>query len=803
MDKMNYKDKAKELFDQSKLEERLPLLYGDLLWDTHGIKRIGLPSLRMNDGPLGIRYPTNNKASGDIVGDSKPSVCFPSPSTLACSFDREVFSLLGKAFALEAKHFGVNLILAPGVNIKRNPLGGRSFEYLSEDPLLAGSLAAYLISSTQSYGIGCCIKHFACNSQESFRFNYDSIVDPRALHELYLKPFEIAIKEADPWAVMSCYNRVNGAYGSDNEYLIDEVLRGQWNYDGVVMSDWGGTAHPIISHNHGLDLEMPCTANRVKTMKNAIEEGRLDLDRVNESSRRVMEMNLKPYDEYQALPPYDVDEQQRIALELAERSIVLAKNDGLLPLDNYEGVCLIGGLGDRFRFQGKGSSKINTKHSISLLEAIREVSPTCAYAQGYGMEAKDDLAPLTKEAVEVAKASDKVIYVIGLREKEESEGYDKEHIKLSQDQIDLFEKIYEVNKNIILVVLSGCPVEIPFASRCNAIILPYLSGEKGGLALSNILLGKTNPSGHLAESWPISYEDVNNKWAYPQGRYEALYKESIFVGYRYYCSAKKEILFPFGHGLSYSEFSYKDLSIDIKNNGINIKFILKNESKTPGFEVIQVYSSPFDNKVYKPAKELRHFSKVYLEGGEEKIIEARIPLDDLKHYDVKEKKYLLEGGKYLIAVGRSCIDTVLEKEIVVESFDSVESQRDTMGFYFDLDKKDLNELSDEEFEIVYGGSWAKDDRSPRQRPFNMNDTFRDISNTWIGKILSKEFKKRSFDKDSGTINQKLYDSLLDTPLRVGSNATPKIKERYILGAMEFANRRPFKALWTLLFGKIK
>ena len=455
------------------VEEKLSLLYGDGNWNIRGISRLGIPSLRMKDGPLGLR-----NIDDDNV-ETKEAVCYPAPCLTACSFDKDLLYRIGAMIGKECRHNNVNMLLAPGINIKRNPLCGRNFEYFSEDPLLSGKMGSFFVKGIQSEGVGACVKHFACNSQEYYRMVNDSIVDDRALFEIYLKPFEIAVKESSPWSIMCSYNKINGEYACDS-YLLKDVLKGNWGYKGVVISDWGATSDYILSHNKGLDVEMPCLLDRSKDLNKAYKKGVLKKEAVEDSSSRILSLLKKAKDNKKKKDDFAIDEARNLALEAALKSIVLLKNDGVLPLKSFSSCCIIGELARSMRYQGGGSSMVLSAKPVSFLDAISNSSKKkIPFAPGYALNKKSD-SDLTLEAIDLAAKNKNVILFLGLSKQDESEGFDRSDLQLPENQLRLFDSIYSVNQNIIVVLSCGSPVELPFKGKAKGIVLSYLPGEEGG-----------------------------------------------------------------------------------------------------------------------------------------------------------------------------------------------------------------------------------------------------------------------------------------------------------------------------------
>jgi beta-glucosidase len=802
-------NQAKAIVSKLSLRQKVRLIYGDGDWHTHGLKKPVIAAVEMHDGPSGLRKPISDPKKGDLVGASIPSTCFPAPCLTACSWDPLLLEDMGENVAHECIAEKTDIILGPGVNIKRNPLCGRNFEYLSEDPLLAGKMAAGFINGVQSQGVGVSLKHFAANNQEYRRFNYSAEVDERALHEIYLRPFEIAIKDANPWTVMCSHNRINGVCSSDNDWLLKEILRKEWGYTGVVMSDWGATNDPVLSHNHGLDLEMPCHENRQHLLLKSVRKGTLKYADLNDEATRMVTLSLRAQTRPAQTKAFNSGIAHQSALEVAEKSIVLAKNCGdILPLKGLDNVCLIGALAKQFRYQGGGSSHVVPKNLVTLYGALnegRETGKEIKYEPGYPLSEKENAKALLLSAVDLASTHQNVILCLGLPESYETEGFDRHDMCLPNEQYALVDALYSVNKNLIVVLLSGSPVELPFLDKIQALILAYLSGEAGGEALKKILLGEVNPSGKLAETWPIHYLDVANKEFYPGSGDVSPYKESVFVGYRYYCTAEKAVAFPFGHGLSYTEFKYSDFMVSkeqVKAGGIlKVSMKITNAGKRDGEETVQLYVSARNGKVFKPKRELRAFSKVSVDAGKSKLVVFTVPYSAFSHYDMATKGFEVEGGQYLIEIGASCEDIRLSGFVeVLSSYQGVD-KRPLLPSYYNLTRLGNFRVSDDEFEELLGHSMlVEHDR--HHRPFTLNSTLEEISGTFIGKKMKTFVQKTSFVPErSQKENDDYFKMMMDSPLRMAGMAG--LSEKKLLALLAMANGHPLKALFELQFGKRK
>ena len=642
---------AKEILSRMSLEEKLKLLTGADFWSTKAFEQYGLPKLYMCDGPLGLR---KQAAESDMLGinNSLPATCFPAAVTLASTWNTDVTMAVGKAIGEEARDQGIGMVLGPGANIKRNPLCGRNFEYYSEDPLLAGELSASYIEGLQSNHIACSMKHFACNSQERDRFTSNSVLSERALREIYLKAFEIAVKEAKPMTVMSSYNKINGVHSSDNKFLLTDVLRDEWGFDGMVVTDWGGLNDRIKAIKAGNDLCMPGDSDYMeKDVLEAVEEGKLKEEDIDRCALRIIELALRQAEvakkEYKA----DYDKHYKTALKAALEGIVLLKNDkDILPLDKKEKVLLVGAMAEKVRYQGAGSSHVNAYKLTNPTDVFKK----CEYAKGCD-EKGDTSEELLSELEAKAKQADKVIVFAGLPERYESEGFDRDDMKMPEGHMKMIEAAARANKKTIVVLLCGGAIECPWADKVQGIIYAGLAGEAAGEAVYNVVYGKTNPSGKLAESWPYKYEDVITHDSFAKTK-DALYMEDIYVGYRYYEKAGKAVRWPFGYGLSYTRFSFDRMTI--KGNKVKVK--VTNKGKVKGKEVIQIYVRANRPSLHRPLKELKHFEKIELAPKESKTVEFTLSDED---FAVWNEGWKIPKGKYTIEAGNSS-DNILLSEVI-------------------------------------------------------------------------------------------------------------------------------------------
>ena len=701
-----------EMIQKMTLEEKAAFLSGKGEWQTWDFERLGIPSMYCSDGPHGIR---KQAGAGDHLGlnPSLPATCFPTAATMANSWDPELGEEIGKALGEEAEVQDVHVVLGPGLNIKRSPLCGRNFEYFSEDPYLAGKMAAGYVRGIQSKGRYACPKHFAVNSQELRRMAMNAVLDERTLREIYLTGFEIAVKEGGAKAIMTSYNQVNGTYSNENTHLLKDILRDEWGYDGIVITDWGGSNDHIKGVAAGSDLEMPTPGmDSARQIVKAVQEGRLSEEAVDACVDRLLEAVLtlvKERSEGERKPEaFDTEAHHALARKAASESAVLLKNqDGILPLKPGTRVALIGDFAFEPRYQGAGSSMVNATKLDKMSELIKEYDLTVVgMARGYMRTGETDTV-MEKEAVDLAQSADVVLYCFGLDELSESEGVDRTHMRIPQNQISLLEAVARVNENVVGVLSAGAAVEMPWQTSLKALLHGYLYGQAGAGAMLDILTGKVNPSGRLNETYPVRYEDTPAFKYFPSEERNSEYREGLYVGYRYYDTAKVRVLYPFGFGLSYTEFKYSDLTVD--QDGA--EFTLTNTGDMDGAEVAQLYVGMKDARVFRPEKELKGFQKVFLRAGESRKV--RIPFDDktFRYWNVRTDRWEVEGGTYTIMIGASCLDIRLSTEA------DVEGTTETWPYYTNRMPSYysglISQVEDKEFEELLGtpipsGKWSGD-----------------------------------------------------------------------------------------------
>lgn len=651
-----------ETINSLTLEEKAAFLQGWSTWTSYEKKNSGIPVCFLSDGPHGLR---KQAGTGDHLGlnASIPATCFPTAATMANSWDEALGEELGRALGREAAANGVNVLLGPGLNMKRSPLCGRNFEYFSEDPYLAGKMAAAYIRGIQENGVAACPKHFAVNSQELRRMAMDSVVDERTLREIYLTGFEIAVKEGKPRSIMSSYNKVNGTYANENAHLLKEILRDDWGFDGFVVTDWGADNDHALGVKNGSNLVMPAPGpDAAIGLVNAVKEGRVSEADLDERLKELFRVLVSADEAMKKAPKsFDKDAHHALARKCAEQSIVLLENDGILPLDWNAVVGIIGDFARNPRYQGAGSSMVNPTRLDNLYDCLRAAGVSIAsYAQGFDRRKPNPDQKLIDEAVRVAEAAPVVLLCVGLDEIAESEGMDRSNMELSKGQQELIEAVCKVNRNVVLMLSGGSPFVIPGSFR--AAIHGYLGGQAGARAMADALLGKVNPSGKLNETWPLQLEDTPACAYFPSKERTAEYREGLYIGYRYYDTANIPVRYPFGHGLSYTTFLYSDIHAEKDR----VTFTIANAGAWDGAEVAQVYVSCRDGNVFRPQKELKGFAKVFLKAGESRTVSVSLDDKAFRYFNVKTNRWEVESGIYTISVASDAAHVRLSANIRVE-----------------------------------------------------------------------------------------------------------------------------------------
>lgn len=728
--------KYQDILDKMTLEEKAALLSGKGEWQTWDFPRLHIPSMYCSDGPHGIR---KQAGTGDHLGlnPSLQATCFPTAATTANSWDMALGEVIGEALGQEARALDVHVVLGPGLNIKRSPLCGRNFEYFSEDPYLAGKMAAAYIRGIQSKKVYACPKHFAVNSQELRRMAMNAVVDERTLREIYLTGFEIAIKEGKAGAIMTSYNQVNGTYANENEHLLRDILRGEWGYDGIIITDWGGSNDHVKGVKAGSDLEMPTPGlDSARQLIKAVKEGEISEKTVDECAARMLKAIFTVTKEQKEKEVFDEESHHNLAKKAAVESAVLLKNEeNILPLREGTKVALIGDFAFEPRYQGAGSSMVNATKIDKMTEMIEKSGLILSgVSRGYIRTGERD-ENLFEEAVNIAKNADVVLYCFGLNELSESEGIDRNHMRIPQNQISLLEKLAEVNDKIVGILSAGAAVEMPWNHCLKALLYGGLYGQAGAGAMLELVTGRENPSGKLSETYPVCYEDTPAFMNFPSKERNAEYREGIYVGYRYYDTAAVRVLYPFGYGLSYTTFEYENLRVD----KTGVSFTLKNIGDRAGAEVVQLYVGLKDAKVFRPEKELKGFTKVFLEAGESR--EVTIDFDDktFRYWNVQTKNWEIEKGRYQILVGASSRDIRLKGSLdVIGTTEQYPYYKNCMSSYY---SGKIQKVSDAEFEELLGtpipdGKWSG--------KLTINDAICQMyyAKSWIARFVYKELTRR-------------------------------------------------------------
>ena len=677
----------KSLISQLTLEEKAGLCSGADFWHTKAVERLGIPASMVSDGPHGLRK-QDEQVDHLGVNDSIKAVCFPAASATAASFDREMLCRMGEAIGDSCQHEKLSVVLGPAVNIKRSPLCGRNFEYFSEDPYLAGQMAAALIHGIQSRNVGTSIKHFAVNSQEHRRMSSSADVDERTLREIYFPAFETAVKQEQPWTVMCSYNRINGVFASENPWLLTEVLRGEWGFEGYVMSDWGAVSDRVAGVKAGLDLEMPASGGfNDRKIVEAVRSGKLDEAVVDQAVERILNIVFRFVEHAKPETPWDKEAQHLLAAEVAADCMVLLKNeDGVLPLSREDEIAFIGEFAEKPRFQGGGSSHINCFKTTSALEAAEGLK--IRYARGYSVA--DDCATdeMIREAVEAARSAKVAVVFAGLPDVYESEGYDRTHMRMPDCQNRLIEAVAAANPNTVVVLYNGSPVEMPWIGSVKAVLEAYLGGQAVGLATVRVLFGEVNPSGKLPESFPKKLADNPSYLFYGGEGDTAEYREGIFVGYRYYDRKETELLFPFGHGLSYTSFEFSDLRLSrdriTDQESLTATVRVTNTGKCAGKTVVQLYVGDCESSVFRPVRELKGFEKIFLEPGESKDVSFTLDKRSFAYWNTKIHDWHVESGEFRIEIGHSSRDIACCAAVQVDSTAEIPRRYDVNSIFMDL-----------------------------------------------------------------------------------------------------------------------
>jgi beta-glucosidase len=692
----DFTDKIEQLIGQLSLEEKASICSGRDDWSTQPVERLDIPWIWLADGPHGVRRaPATNRPG---YGDQLPATCFPTASALAATWDLDLIQKVGEALGRECQALDVNVLLGPGVNIKRSVLGGRNFEYYSEDPYLAGEMGAAFINGVQSQGVGTSLKHFTANNVETMRMYMNSDVDTRTLHEIYLKPFEIAVKKAQPWTVMACYNRVQGEYGTQNPYLLTTMLKEEWGYEGIVISDWFAIVDRVKAIQAGMHIEMPHVSDiNDKKIVEAVKDGTLDEELVDDLVREILFIVFKAKALEKKDATFSVEDHHAFAREVLANAVTLLKNENnILPVTpgKYRKIAVIGEFAENPRYQGNGSSEVKPTKLDKPIDILKDEygnSYEIKYARGYDLK-DDDAFKLIDEAVELAQSSDIALVYAGLPLHYESEGIDRKHIDMPASHNKLIQAIADVQEKTVVVLTNGSAIAMPWIDQVDAILETWLGGQAGAGGVADVIFGKVNPSGKLAETFPVRLEDTPAFFNFPGEQGEVNYGERIFVGYRYYDEKKIKPLFPFGHGLSYTTFEYGELIPSsgsvLENEELILELKIKNTGDRTGKEVVQLYVTDLQSTLQRPEKELKRFKKITLEPGEEKKLVFNLNKDDFAYYDAQRKRWIAETGEFTISAGSSSGDLRSKTKVSYKATEAIPLCFDEYTFFSEYWKHD-------------------------------------------------------------------------------------------------------------------
>ena len=809
---------AGELLAELSNLEKATLCTGRTFWDLHGVERLGLPSIMMTDGPHGLR---KQGGDNDHIGlsQSVPAVCFPSGVGLASSWNRSLLQEVGTALGQACLQERVSVLLGPGVNIKRSPLCGRNFEYFSEDPFLSGEIAKAWIQGVQSQGIGTSIKHFAANNQENHRLVVDTIVDQRTLREIYLPGFEIAVKDAQPWTVMCSYNLLNGTYLAENKLLLTDILKQEWGHTGLVVTDWGAANQRVAGIAAGLELDMPGNGGVfTPRILAAIESGELEQGALDAAAARVIELLLKSKPALEKPFRYDAEAQHALARRAAEEACVLLQNeDSLLPLGRNGSTAVIGALATHPRDQGAGSSQITPTRIEIPLEEIARLLPDGVeprFAPGYSLTDDSIDTALREDALVLASEVETVIVFAGLPDAYESEGFDRDHMRLPAAQLDLIQQLAEVAKKVVVVLQNGSPVELPFKDKVPAILECYLGGQAGASAIARVLFGEVNPGGKLAETFPLQLADTPCHAWFPGEPRQVQYREGIWVGYRYFGSAGVPVAFPFGHGLSYTTFEYRNIRVagDAAADsghcdgaalddwgGLLIECDIQNTGAMAGWEIAQLYIHAGDSVVHRPRRELKGFEKIWLQPGETKTVSFAIGRRAFAYWDVVKSSWVAPGSSYDVEVGASSQDIRLTYQVGLASADEPSPANPDLQPYFEPGK--LN-FDDKAFTALLGHDIPA---VTPVRPYHLNSTLGEASATLVGRMLMAQVKKTLFKMADQGVDEKverMMDAIVrEMPLRsLVTLSGGKVNFKTTAVVIHLMNRRFVTALRAAIAG---
>ncbi|ENH96083.1 beta-glucosidase [Gracilibacillus halophilus YIM-C55.5] len=796
--------KYNDIIEKMTLEEKASLMSGKDFWQTQEIERLGIDSIFLADGPHGIRRQAA-AANKPGLNQGVPATCYPTAATVANSWNAELGEKVGEFLGEEAIAQNVNVLLGPGINMKRNPLCGRNFEYFSEDPYLTGKMAASYIRGIQSYGVSACVKHFAVNNQEEKRMTIDTIVDERTMREIYLTAFEMAVKEGQTQSIMSSYNKLNGTYTNEHMHLMQDILRHEWNYTGTVITDWGGSNDRVAGLRAGNELEMPTTAGETdQEIIQAVHNGEISEEILDQSVDRLLDLIYFTETKTKKDPrPFDVEKHHRVSQKVAEESIVLLKNENnILPLTFGKKVAVIGDFAKDARYQGAGSSIVNPTildHTMECFEESGIIS--IGYEPGFERYGKKNQKKIDK-ACALAEKADAVLLYIGLDEVTEAEGLDRKHMNIPENQIELLDAISEVNQNIIGIISCGSAVEMPWIDKVKGLLHGYLGGQAGARAILRVLSGDVNPSGKLAETYPIRYEDTPSAKYFPGKEKTVEYREGMYIGYRYYDTANVNVRFPFGYGLSYTTFAYSD--IEVSKDAVT--FQLTNTGQKAGMEVPQLYVRCQSDQIFRPTKELKGFTKVFINAGETKTVTISFDDKTFRYFNVQTNQWEIETAEYEILIGASSADIKLNDTIFIEGTNApIPYDKEKLPSYY---SGNIKNVSQREFESLLGRSVP----SPywdRTQPLGYNDMIAQChyAKGIFGKLLYHSIVfTHWFLRKIGKRSQAnlMMMSVYNMPFRGIARMTGGIVNMPMLdGILTMVNGNFFKGIYHLTKEKVK
>ncbi len=800
--------KYADLIAKMTLEEKASLCSGKDMWHFKGIERLGIPEIMVSDGPHGLRTQKNSGVSTNM-NVSVDATCFPLACSTACSWDKDLVRELGKRLGEEAQKEGVQVVLGPGINIKRSPLCGRNFEYFSEDPCVSGELGAAFVEGVQSQGVGTSVKHFAVNNQETYRMSVNAVVDERTMRELYLSAFETVVKKSAPATVMASYNLINGQSASENVHVLDEILEKEWGYKGIVISDWGAVNHRVDGVKAGMHVEMPSSGGmNDELIVEAVKAGTLDEKVLDENVDRILDSVFTLYGQRKEGATYDIGEHDAFARKAASECCVLLKNKNkILPLSKKDKILVVGDMARNPRFQGAGSSFINCHKITSALDALTEEGVQFEFEEGYYKKTRKDCSKLIEKAVERAKDFDKVVIFAGLPGEYEAEGFDRKDMDMPASHNTLISEIAKVNKNVVVVLSTGAVVTMPWINDVKGVLLAGLAGQNSGGATVDVLYGKVNPCGKLAETYPLKLSHVPSSANFPGDRYNVEYREGLYVGYRYFESVDAPVLFPFGFGLSYTNYDYRDIKTDKKemdaDEKLTVTVTVENTGDRDGKEIVQLYVLHDGKTVYMPKIQLRAFDKVDVAAKSSATITFTLDKRAFAFYDVNEKDWIVESGEYEIAVGGNVRELKCRTTVTVTGRDCDKDAPAAKGWYF---SPDVNKpVGDDDFKSLFkDGNVTCVKHECVKGSFTSDDSFEDMSHTsGLARFMLKIMKpliRMSMKADKYDPNfLMIYEVMKTSPLRsLAFSSQGMFNMKMVDGIVIMMNGKFFKGLFALL-----